>query len=352
MTEKLGFKHAYKEFRDNSKLRETLRIDPEVWNMLRSELKIEIRRIRDQKKLSTSIKQSKYNNYGDTRIGAMVLKIEEQVEVLGNMEYENQPNYSFCSPRSSYALCDSGADTCVVGRLARIESISIRTINLVGYDPQTTRSPNLPIVTALIKTLSAQNVPVLLRICEAVFNKNSYSTLLSEYQLRDHGIIVDSVATKHLTMNGKGGTQTLYASSLVKCPLIDRGGLMGLKLYPIDEGDEDRYEIITITSSNPWKPRRCQDAARTILDEEKARNNLLKVIKKAFIHQTLKPISVQKKFHAVKLKCTPEYYLNGNVIKLEEAWRKMEDIIFYRSRAYLEFRKRVKFKVGVMRRFS
>ena len=43
--------------------------------------------------------------------------------------------------------------------------------------------------------------------------------------------------------------------------------------------------------------------------------------------------------------------MNGNVIKLGESWRKLEVIKFYKSKAYLEFRKRVKFKVGVMKVF-
>ena len=144
-----------------------------------------------------------------------------------------QHNYSLCYPRSSCALCDSGADTCVVGKLAKIENVSNKTTNLVEYDPQTTKSYSLPMVTALIKTLSAKNVPLLFQICEAVFNRISYSTLISEYQLRDHGMIVDFVATKHLIINGTRGTHALYISSVVKGLLIDRGGLMGLKLYPL-----------------------------------------------------------------------------------------------------------------------
>jgi len=309
--------------------------------MLRIEFKIEIRRIRDQKKLSDSIKHSKYNRYDDIRRGAMALKIEEQVEVQVNMKYKMQLDYFLCSPRSSYALCDSGANTCVTGMLAKIESVSNRTANLVEYNPQTTRSSSLPIVTALIKTMSAENVPVLFQICEAVYNKNSYISLLSEYQSRDHRIIVDSVGTKHLTSNGTRGTQTLYASNLVKCPLIDKGGLMGLELYPVEEGNEDRYEIVTITSSNLWKPRRCQDATKTILEEKKARKVPLKVIEKIYNHQNPNPFSVQKKLCSINSMCTPKHYLNGNVIKLEEAWRKLEVIKSYESKAYLKFEKRV-----------
>ena len=92
----------------------------------------------------------------------MALKIEEQARVQFNMKYKMQLDYSLCSPRSSYALCDSGANTCVIGMLAKIKSVSNRTANLVGYDPQTTRSSSLPFGTAIIKIMSAENVPVLL----------------------------------------------------------------------------------------------------------------------------------------------------------------------------------------------
>ena len=83
-------------------------------------------------------------------------------------------------------------------------------------------------MTALLKTMSAENVPFLLRVNKAVYNQNSPITLPSEYQIREHGIVVDSIAKKHLTTDGKLGTQTLYASDLVKCPLVDRGGFNGL----------------------------------------------------------------------------------------------------------------------------
>ena len=82
---------------------------------------------------------------------------------------------------------------------------------------------------------------------------------MSEYQVREYGIVVDSVASKYLTPDGRKGTQTLYATAEVKCPLIDRGGLMGIKLYPVEDGDEDLYDIYTITSDNLWRPRTFQE---------------------------------------------------------------------------------------------
>src|SRR5574339_995923 len=153
----------------------------------------------------------------DSRMSAMVLRDDDQIEVHANLEYEKRFVHLAHSPRVSYAICDSGADSCVVGKMAKIEIVTMRTANLVGYDPETTRSSSLPIVTALLKTMSLENIPMLLRVHEAVYNQNSTITLLSEYQVREHGVVIDSVASKHLTTDGKRGTQTLYASESVKC---------------------------------------------------------------------------------------------------------------------------------------
>lgn len=201
-------------------------------------------------------------------------EIPENVEVQAYVEYEKRFAKLVHTPRVSYAMCASGADSCVVGKMAKVESITMRTASLVGYDPQTTKSSSLPIVTVLLKTVSVDNVPMLLQVHEAVLSQNSVITLLSEYQIRKYGILVDSVASKHLTTNGQKGTQTLYASNEVKCPLNDRRGLMGLKLYPYEEGVEDRYEIFTITSDEPLRPRSYQDRktaymAQNILEKKR-----------------------------------------------------------------------------------
>src|SRR5688500_12013295 len=151
------------------------------------------------------------------RIGAMVHRVEDNVEVQANIEYERRFANVVHTPRISYAICDSGADSCVVGKTAKLESITMRTASLIGYDPQTTKPSSLPIVTALLKTKSADNIPMLIYLHEAVYNQNSTNTLISEYQVREHGIVVDFVASKHLTTNGKRVTQTLYVSDEVKC---------------------------------------------------------------------------------------------------------------------------------------
>lgn len=54
---------------------------------------------------------------------------------------------------------------------------------------------------------------------------------------------------------------------------------MGLKLYPFEEGDEDKYEIFTITSDKPWVPRTFQDGNKVYL----AKNKPLKIIQNVHV---------------------------------------------------------------------
>ena len=49
-------------------------------------------------------------------------------------------------------------------------------------------------------------------------------------------------------------------------PFVDRGGLMGFEVPPWKEGDEERFEVFTITSDEKWVPRRYIDKS----DIEKA----------------------------------------------------------------------------------
>ncbi len=196
-----------------------------------------------------------------------MVQTTSNIQVHANLEYATRFAHLAMSPKTSYAICDSGADSCVVGRLAKVESITMRTASLVGYDLSTTKSSNLPIVTALLKTKSAEDCYMLLRVNEAVYNQNSPITLLSEYQIREYGLVLDSVARKHKSLDGKSGTQTMYVSDVVRCPLVDRGGLMGVQLYLVEDGDEELYDIFNITSDHPWIPRSFQDSLQALTVE-------------------------------------------------------------------------------------
>ena len=119
----------------------------------------------------------------------------EDIDVKAHFEYRDNPNFK----DAIYAISDGGADSCILGMNAKVLSYTGRFANLVGYDPNTTRKEKVPIVTALIKVKSSSNehFPILLKVHEAPYNPLSPITLLSEYQIREYGLVIDSVAKKH-----------------------------------------------------------------------------------------------------------------------------------------------------------
>ena len=78
----------------------------------------------------------------DVRMGAMVYRVGENMKVQANIEYEGRFPCTKHSSSSSYAICDSAADSCIIGKMAKVEMVTNRTANLSGYDPEITRSPN------------------------------------------------------------------------------------------------------------------------------------------------------------------------------------------------------------------
>ena len=131
----------------------------------------------------------------ETRIQPKLDPPSDVIEVRAHFEYGNHPSLK----NRVYAISDGGADSCILGRNAKTLSYTGRHANLVGYDPNTTRTDKVPIVTALIKARSSSegHHPVLLKVHEAPYNPSSPITLLSEYQVREYGLVIDSVAKKH-----------------------------------------------------------------------------------------------------------------------------------------------------------
>src|SRR5687768_857289 len=139
--------------------------------------------------------------------------LSDVIDVKAHFEYRDNPNFKYVI----YAISDGGADSCILGMNAKVISYTGRYANLVGYDPNTTRTEKVPIVTALIKVKSSSNEqhPIFLKVHEAPYNPLSLMTLLSDYQIREHGLVIDSVAKKHLASQGTYGTQTFHVSALV-----------------------------------------------------------------------------------------------------------------------------------------
>jgi hypothetical protein len=155
-----------------------------------------------------------------------------------------------------FGVSDGGADAWVLGLLAKVVHETGRHARLVGYDPVTTRSGKCPIVSAYLKVKTNLGRHVLLLVNEAVYNAGSPVTLGSEYQTREFGLVMDSVAIKHRSSHGRFGTQRLELKQDEWLPFEDRGGMMGFELHPYVEGDDVDLEIIQITSSDIWRPSR------------------------------------------------------------------------------------------------
>ena len=103
------------------------------------------------------------------------------ISVRAHFEYTIHPFYK----DRIYAISDGGADSCILGKYAKVLSHTGRFANLIGYDPNTTKTERVPIVTALIKARSSSTgqLPILLKVHEAQYNPQSPITLLSEYQI-------------------------------------------------------------------------------------------------------------------------------------------------------------------------
>jgi hypothetical protein len=102
------------------------------------------------------------------------------------------------------SILDGGADTCVLGQGWEVLSIhNTRKSNVVGFDHEAAIKRNLPIVSAIPAVDLPDGISVILIVHKAIYNHTANHSLLSEFQLRDFGVKIDSICHKH------GGTQKM-----------------------------------------------------------------------------------------------------------------------------------------------
>jgi len=110
------------------------------------------------------------------------------------------------------AYVDSGADTCIAGNGWIPLSYTNRKANLVGYDARSTKKSGLDICTVATKIVTPNSSPNFILVAhETVYNPGSHVSLISEFQVREHGCVVDSVSRSHrISIHGDKGTQMFY----------------------------------------------------------------------------------------------------------------------------------------------
>jgi hypothetical protein len=155
-------------------------------------------------------------------------------------------------------ILHGGADTCVLGQGSEVLSVhNTRRANVVGFDHEAAVKTILPIVSAITEADLPDGISVILIVHEAICNDTANHSLLSEFQLRDFGVKIDSICHKH------GGTQKMViqdvGSSLV-VPLELAGCMIHFKhRLPTTEEINSLKQYCLTRGDTPWNPSSFSD---------------------------------------------------------------------------------------------
>jgi hypothetical protein len=102
------------------------------------------------------------------------------------------------------SILDGGTDTCALGKGWEVLFVDkTRRENVVIFDHEAAVKRNLPIVSEITAVDLPDGISVILIVHEAIFTDTFNHSLLSEFQLSDFGVKIDSIYHKH------GGTQKM-----------------------------------------------------------------------------------------------------------------------------------------------
>ena len=172
------------------------------------------------------------------------------------------------SQTNAIALTDGGCDTGLLGAGWYIAAYTGRYANVVGFDAFIAKKSNLPIVVGITKfTLPSNLRAILLRHNEGVYNKGSQTTLLSEFQLRTRGCIVDSTYKGHRGADHKPGTQCIETTddedgTVYTIPLRLCDALMSFAISELTAEDLATLPIVDITPDGVWCPSDFNETGR------------------------------------------------------------------------------------------
>jgi hypothetical protein len=152
--------------------------------------------------------------------------VNDTIGIQGNFWFA----YKCVQGEKLYAISDGGADSCILGSSAHLIKLTKCFARLVGCDPDTTQLARVPIASGYVKTKHNGHF-ILLLINEAPYLAHSPTTLLSEYQIREYGKVIDSCAETHVVSSSPRlmGKQRLEISEDIHIPMEDWGAIMGIK---------------------------------------------------------------------------------------------------------------------------
>jgi hypothetical protein len=94
--------------------------------------------------------------------------------------------------------------------------------------------------------LAQNGIPVFLKVTEAVYYQDNPITLLSKYQIRKYGFVIDSVAKKHRKSSTNMGSQQFVLSQHLLVPFDDRQGITDF------HNSKPLYDVFEITGAAKW----------------------------------------------------------------------------------------------------
>ena len=128
---------------------------------------------------------------------------------------------------------------------------------MVGFDHEAAIKRNLPIVSAINELDLPNGSSILLVVHECIYNETSNHSLLSEFQLREFGIMIDSTCHRH------GGTQQMViqdGSESRTIPLELAGFMVHFKQrIPSSERVRSLKQYCLTQGETPWNPSSFSD---------------------------------------------------------------------------------------------
>jgi hypothetical protein len=109
----------------------------------------------------------------------------------------------------------------------------------------------MPIVSAITAVDLLDEISVILMVHEAIYNDTANHSLLSEFQLRDFGVKIDSICHKH------GRTQKMVNQDIVD-PLVINLELVKYRL-PTTEKINSLKQYCLTQGDTPWNPSSFSD---------------------------------------------------------------------------------------------
>ena len=203
-----------------------------------------------------------------------------QGRMLNSVQSLRSVNRSKSSSKSmseGEVLVDGGCDTSLVGQGFVVESTTSRTVSVQGFQEGLTLE-ELPIVTA-VTAIDLPDGTFIIEMGEAIHIPSNETSLLSTFQAREHGVIVNDVAKRH------NGQQNIIADD-VEIPLNVVQKLLSFKIREPTKSERRNCPRITLTSDLLWDIDNDDeiDAMTLKVDMESVHTNVREFIPEGSFH--------------------------------------------------------------------